>query len=125
MFGGDVTLTDAYSDKVGKNHQWAFSQLEEFRQADVSMVNLEAPFTSAAQPLPGKKFNFKAPVENVQVLQNGGIDIVTLANNHAMDYQSAGLLETTKTLQKAGIQSVGAGENIKAARRPVIMDVKG
>ena len=125
IFGGDVTLTDAYSDKVGKNHQWAFSQLEEFRQADVSMINLEAPFTSAAQPLPGKKFNFKAPIENVQVLQSGGIDIVNLANNHAMDYQSAGLLETTQTLQKAGIQSIGAGENIKAARRPVIMDVKG
>ncbi|MCY7405957.1 MAG: CapA family protein [Alkalinema sp. CAN_BIN05] len=125
MFGGDVTLTDAYTDKVGKNHQWAFSQLEEFRQADVSMVNLEAPFTSASQPLPGKKFNFKAPIENVQVLQSGGIDIVNLANNHAMDYQSAGLLETTQTLQKAGIQSIGAGENIKAARRPVIMDVKG
>ncbi len=125
IFGGDVTLTDAYSDKVGKNHKWAFSQLEEFRQADVSMVNLEAPFTSAAQPLPGKTFNFKAPIENVQVLQSGGIDIVNLANNHAMDYQSAGLLETTQTLQKAGIQSIGAGENIKAARRPVIMDVKG
>ena len=125
IFGGDVTLTDAYTDKVGKNHKWAFSQLEEFRQADVSMVNLEAPFTSAAQPLPGKTFNFKAPIENVQVLQNGGIDIVNLANNHAMDYQSAGLLETTQTLQKAGIQSIGAGENIKAARRPVIMDVKG
>ncbi len=125
IFGGDVTLADAYTDKVGKNHQWAFSQLEEFRQADVSMVNLEAPFTSASQPLPGKKFNFKAPTENVQVLQNGGIDIVNLANNHAMDYQSAGLLETTQILKKAGIQSIGAGENIKAARRPVVMDVKG
>ncbi len=125
IFGGDVTLTDAYTDKVGRNQQWAFSQLEEFRQADISMVNLEAPFTSAAQPLPGKKFNFKAPVENVQALQTGGIDIVNLANNHAMDYQSAGLLETTQTLKKAGIQSVGAGEDIKAARRPVIMDVKG
>lgn len=125
IFGGDVTLTDAYTDKVGKNQQWAFSQLEEFRQADISMVNLEAPFTSAAQPLPGKKFNFKAPVENVQALQTGGIDIVTLANNHAMDYQRAGLIETTQTLKKAGIQSIGAGEDIKAARRPVIMEVKG
>jgi poly-gamma-glutamate capsule biosynthesis protein CapA/YwtB (metallophosphatase superfamily) len=125
IFGGDVTLTDAYTDKVGKNQQWAFSQLEEFRQADISMVNLEAPFTSATQMLPGKKFNFKAPVENVQALQTGGIDIVNLANNHAMDYQRAGLLETTQTLKKAGIQSVGAGEDIKAARRPVIMDVKG
>ncbi len=125
IFGGDVTLTDAYTDKVGKNQQWAFSQLEEFRQADISMVNLEAPFTSATQPLPGKKFNFKAPVENVQALQTGGIDIVNLANNHAMDYQRAGLIETTQTLKKAGIQSIGAGEDIKAARRPVVMDVKG
>jgi poly-gamma-glutamate capsule biosynthesis protein CapA/YwtB (metallophosphatase superfamily) len=125
IFGGDVTLTDAYTDKVGKNQQWAFSQLEEFRQADISMVNLEAPFTSASQPLPGKKFNFKAPVENVQALQTGGIDIVNLANNHAMDYQTAGLVETAQTLKKAGIQSVGAGENIKAARRPVVMEVKG
>jgi poly-gamma-glutamate capsule biosynthesis protein CapA/YwtB (metallophosphatase superfamily) len=125
IFGGDVTLTDAYTDKVGKNQQWAFSQLEEFRQADISMVNLEAPFTSAAQPLPGKKFNFKAPVENVQALQTGGIDIVNLANNHAMDYQRAGLIETNQTLKKAGIQSIGAGEDIKAARRPVVMDVKG
>ncbi len=125
MFGGDVTLTNSYTDKVGKNYQWAFSQLDEFRQADVSMVNLEAPFTSATQPLPGKKFNFKSPIEDVQVLQNGGIDIVNLANNHSMDYQGAGLLETTQTLQKAGIQSIGAGENSKAARRPVIMNVKG
>jgi hypothetical protein len=125
IFGGDVTLTDAYTDKVGKNQQWAFSQLEEFRQADISMVNLEAPFTSAAQPLPGKKFNFKAPVENVQALQTGGIDIVNLANNHAMDYQRAGLIETNQTLKKAGIQSIGAGEDIKSARRPVVMDVKG
>jgi poly-gamma-glutamate capsule biosynthesis protein CapA/YwtB (metallophosphatase superfamily) len=125
MFGGDVTLTNSYTDKVGKNYQWAFSQLDEFRQADVSMVNLEAPFTTATQPLPGKKFNFKSPIEDVQVLQNGGIDIVNLANNHSMDYQGAGLLETTQTLQKAGIQSIGAGENSKAARRPVIMNVKG
>lgn len=125
IFGGDVTLTNAYTDKVGRNQHWSFSQLEEFRQADISMVNLEAPFTSAAQPLPGKKFNFKAPIENVQALQTGGIDIVNLANNHAMDYQRAGLLETTQVLKKAGIQSVGAGEDIKAARRPVVMEVKG
>ncbi len=125
MFGGDVTLTDAYSDKVGRDHQWAFAQLPEYRDADISMVNLEAPFTQANQALPGKKFNFKAPPENVQVLQNGGIDIVNLANNHAMDYQSTGLQETLTTLNKAGIQAVGAGMDVKGARRPVVMEVKG
>ncbi len=125
LFGGDVTLTEAYSDKVGRDHQWAFAQLPESRDADISMVNLEAPFTQQNQALPGKKFNFKAPPENVQVLQNGGIDIVNLANNHTMDYQGAGLQETLATLDKAGIKSIGAGADVKAARRPVVMEVKG
>ncbi|MEB3295592.1 MAG: CapA family protein [Synechococcales bacterium] len=125
LFAGDVTLTNSYSDKVSTDHKWAFAPMEEMRQVDVSMVNLEAPFTTATQPLPGKKHNFKAPLENVQVLQNGGIDIVNLANNHTMDYEAAGLTETLTTLTEAGIQHVGAGLNSQQARRPVIMDVKG
>ena len=59
------------------------------------------------------------------MLQNGGIDIVNLANNHAMDYQGSGLSDTLATLDKAGIQSVGAGTDIKNARRPIVMEVKG
>ena len=125
LFGGDVALTHSYSDKVGRDHQWSFSQLPELREADISMVNLEAPFTQQNQALPGKKFNFKAPPENIQVLQNGGIDIVNLANNHTMDYQGSGLSDTLATLDKAGIQSVGAGTDIKNARRPIVMEVKG
>lgn len=125
LFGGDVALTNSYTDKVGRDFQWSFSQFPELREADISMVNLEAPFTQQNQILPGKKFNFKAPIENVQVLQNGGIDIVNLANNHAMDYQGAGLSDTLATLEKAGIQSVGAGTDLTKARRPIVMEVKG
>jgi hypothetical protein len=125
MFGGDVTLTDAYTDSVGSDRQWAFSAMGEARQADVAMVNLEAPFTTAETPLPDKKFNFKVEPENVQVLKNGGIDLVTLANNHAMDYQAAGLEDTIKILDQAGIRHVGAGRTIEEARRPEILDVKG
>lgn len=125
MFGGDVTLTDAYTDSVGSDRQWAFSAMGEARQVDVAMVNLEAPFTTSTTPLPDKQFNFKAEPENVQVLKNGGIDLVTLANNHAMDYQTAGLEDTIKILDQAGIHHVGAGRTIEEARRPEILDVKG
>ncbi len=125
MFGGDVTLTDAYTDSVGIDRQWAFATMDETRQADVAMVNLEAPFTTSATPLPDKQFNFKVDPENVQVLKNGGIDLVTLANNHAMDYQTAGLDDTIKTLDQAGIRHIGAGHTIEEARRPEILDVKG
>ncbi|KAM3114434.1 CapA family protein [Phormidesmis sp. 146-33] len=125
MFGGDVALTDAYTDLVGSDPKWAFAGLEEYRQADVAMVNLEAPLTTATTPQPNKEFNFKASPETAQILKNGGIDIVNLANNHVMDYQTIGLEETLKTLDQAGIDYVGAGRNAQEARRPEIIDVKG
>ncbi|MGI0492168.1 CapA family protein [Alkalinema pantanalense CENA528] len=125
LFAGDVTLTESYTAKVGNDYHWAFAPFDEARKVDVSMVNLEAPFTTANQALPGKKATFKAPPENVQVLKNGGIDIVNLANNHTMDYEKAGLEQTIKSLSGAGIAHVGAGLNSQEARRPVIMDVKG
>jgi poly-gamma-glutamate synthesis protein (capsule biosynthesis protein) len=125
MFGGDVTLSDAFEDLVGEDYNWAFADMKEYRQADVAMVNLENPLTDATTPLPDKQFNFKADPESVEVLSNGGVDIVTLANNHAMDYEASGLMETLETLDQAGIHHIGAGRDIKEARRPEILEVKG
>jgi poly-gamma-glutamate synthesis protein (capsule biosynthesis protein) len=125
LFSGDVTLSDAFADTVGKDYKWAFAKLDLYRQADLAMVNLENPLTKASTPMPGKQFNFKADPDMVQVLKEGGVDLVTLANNHTMDYQSEGLLETMSTLDKAGILHLGAGRDITEARRPEIIDVKG
>lgn len=125
MFGGDVTLSDSFEKVVGDDYGWAFEKLYEYRKADVAMVNLENPLTRSTLRRPNKQFNFKANPEAVQVLTEGGIDIVTLANNHAMDYEEPGLVETLETLEKAGIHAVGAGRNIQEARRPEIIEVKG
>ncbi len=125
MFGGDVTLSDSFEQKVGDNYSWAFEKLYEYRKADVAMVNLENPLTRSTLKRPNKQFNFKADPEAVQVLTQGGIDIVTLANNHAMDYEEPGLVETLETLEKAGIHAVGAGRDLQEARRPEIIEVKG
>jgi poly-gamma-glutamate synthesis protein (capsule biosynthesis protein) len=125
MFAGDVTLSDSFADVAGKDYKWAFSQLEEYRKADVAMVNLENPLTDATRMRPGKSFNFKADPKSVEFLTAGGVDIVNLANNHTMDYEADGLKETLETLDKAGIHYVGAGRDIKEARRPEIIEVKG
>ena len=125
MFAGDVTLADSFVEAIGKDYKWAFATMDEYRQADLAMVNLENPLTQASTKMAGKQFNFKADPGSVQVLKEGGIDIVNLANNHTMDFQAAGLLETTKTLEEANILHVGAGSDIKEARRPQIVDVKG
>jgi poly-gamma-glutamate synthesis protein (capsule biosynthesis protein) len=125
MFGGDVTLSNSFERVVGNDYDWAFAKLDAYREADVAMVNLENPLTVATTRRPGKSFNFKAHPNSVQVLKDGGVDIVTLANNHTMDYQAAGLKETIATLDQAGIHAVGAGREITEARRPEILEVKG
>lgn len=125
VFGGDVTLSDHFEDVIGTNYSLPFAQLPEYRDADVAMVNLENPLTRSTLRRPNKQFNFKADPDAVKVLTEGGIDIVNLANNHTMDYEKPGLVETIETLEQAGIQAVGAGRDLKEARRPSIIEVKG
>lgn len=125
MFAGDVTLSNSYTDTIGNDHRWAFAEMNEYRQADLAMVNLENPLTRASDPLPDKQFNFKADPDMVNVLKEGGVDLVNLANNHTMDYRDAGLTETVDVLDRAGIWHIGAGRNLEEARRPKIVDVKG
>jgi poly-gamma-glutamate capsule biosynthesis protein CapA/YwtB (metallophosphatase superfamily) len=125
MFGGNVNLSDALGQVSGNDYHWAFANMDEYRQADVAMVNLENPLTRSTLSLGKKQLNFKADPESVKVLAAGGVDIVNLANSHAMDYEEPGLVETINTLNNAGIQHLGAGSNIKEARRPDIIEVKG
>ncbi len=125
MFSGDVTLGEAFEETIGKDYDHAFAAMDEYRQADLAMVNLENPLTKATIPLPDKQFNFKADPESVKVLEKGGVDLVTLANNHTMDFEEAGLTETMDTLDRSGILHLGAGRDEKEARRPEIVEVKG
>ncbi len=125
VFGGDVTLADHFENVIGSNYSLPFAQLSEYRDADLAMVNLENPLTRSTLRRPNKQFNFKANPEAVKVLTEGGIDIVNLANNHTMDYEESGLVETMETLDRAGIHAVGAGRDFKEARRPSIIEVKG
>ena len=125
MFGGNVNLSDALGASAGNDYHWAFANMDEYRQADVAMVNLENPLTRSKLGSGKKQLNFKADPESVKVLTAGGVDIVNLANSHAMDYAEPGLVETMNTLDNSGIQHQGAGRDIKEARRPDIIEVKG
>jgi hypothetical protein len=125
MFGGNVNLLDAIAASAGNDYRWAFANMDEYRQADVSMVNLENPLTRSTLGIGKKQLNFKADPESVKVLTAGGVDLVNLANNHAMDYEEPGLVETINTLNNAGIGHLGAGRDLKEARRPDIIEVKG
>src|SRR5207249_6608406 len=68
-----------------------------------------------------KTFNFRAPPAAVETLVHLGVDCVTLANNHALDYGTEALLDTFEHLRAAGIAWAGAGEDVEAARARAVV----
>ena len=90
------------------------------QEADLLVLNLECCISERGEPwqAPGKSFFFRAPPEAVEVLTLLGVDCVTLANNHALDYGVVALLDTLTHLEAAGIAYVGAGPDVERARAP-------
>ena len=97
------------------------------READVFLVNLECCISDRGLPWPdpAKPFFFRAPPEAVDALTHIGVDCVTLANNHTLDFGEDALADTLSHLDAAGIGHVGAGLDEASARAPVVMDRDG
>ena len=93
--------------------------ISEMKSADIMMLNNEFPYSDRGEPLEDKQFTFRAKTSAVSYLNDLGVDIVSLANNHAYDYGEAAFIDTMTTLEDAGIVYVGAGRNLEEARRPV------
>jgi poly-gamma-glutamate capsule biosynthesis protein CapA/YwtB (metallophosphatase superfamily) len=91
------------------------------RAADVCVVNLECCISERGEPAP-KAFTFRAPPAAVELLVHLGVDCVTLANNHALDYGVEALLDTFAHMREAGIRWAGAGETAEQARAPVVLE---
>ena len=97
------------------------------READVFVLNLECVISERGQPWPepGKPFFFRAPPRATKALQLLGVDCVTLANNHALDFGRDALRDTFRYLSEAGIAWVGAGDDERSARAPVVLERGG
>jgi poly-gamma-glutamate capsule biosynthesis protein CapA/YwtB (metallophosphatase superfamily) len=92
--------------------------------ADLFVLNLECCISERGSPWPalGKPFHFRAPPIAVETLAHLGVDCVTLANNHALDFGQDALLDTIEHLGRAGIAWTGAGGSVEEARRPACME---
>ena len=96
----------------------------ELSAADVAVVNLETAVTDGGTPEP-KQFHFRAPASSYQAVKAAGIDAVSLANNHAMDYGADGLADTLRHAEEAGVPQLGAGSDAAEAYAPWITEVRG
>ncbi len=93
--------------------------------SDITFANLESPIGVTGRPLPGKLIWFRAEPQAVECLARAGIDAVTLANNHTLDFDSENLLETIGILDSKGIAHTGAGRNLAEARKPAVIERNG
>jgi poly-gamma-glutamate synthesis protein (capsule biosynthesis protein) len=97
------------------------------READLLVLNLECCISDRGERWLDRRkpFFFRAPPAAVQTLTLLGVDCVTLANNHALDYGVEALLDTFDRLCMAGIEWVGAGPDCERARAPVVLESGG
>ena len=97
--------------------------LDIMQSVDIMMANNEFPYSNRGTPTPNKTYTFRANPDDVSIMKDMGVDIVSLANNHAYDYGPEALLDTLDTLTGAEIAYVGAGANIDEAIKPAYFKV--
>ncbi|MBW3621023.1 MAG: CapA family protein [Actinobacteria bacterium] len=92
--------------------------------ADLAIVNLETPVGTAGTAA-AKSYSFQAPPALVTALAGAGVDVVSVANNHALDRGVVGLRETLALARAAGLATVGGGDDAAAAYAPARFEVGG
>jgi poly-gamma-glutamate capsule biosynthesis protein CapA/YwtB (metallophosphatase superfamily) len=119
---GDIMLARTIAQQIASHGpQVVFAGVQtELNNADILVGNLECTITSSVNHQ-AKSYTFAAPPETAQSLALAGFDVMSLANNHAMDFGSSGLLDTRAILKQYGIESVGGGLNSAEAHNPVIL----
>lgn len=131
-FSGDISLADdAVTTKQwmasGKDLSQCISPelLEIMNNADIMCVNNEFTFSTRGEPMKGKAYTFRAEPERVALLQEMGVDLALLANNHVFDYGKESILDTFDTLESAGIGYFGAGRTLSEAMEPYYVEIDG
>jgi len=123
-FAGDVNFAGRTARLLG-NPATSFGSIATvLRSADFAAVNLETAVTSGGTPQP-KTYHFRAQPAAFTALRDAGVDLVTMANNHVLDYGPVGLSDTMAAARAARFPYVGIGVNAAAAWAPYLTTIKG
>jgi poly-gamma-glutamate capsule biosynthesis protein CapA/YwtB (metallophosphatase superfamily) len=125
VLAGDVMLgrgVDEALRGMGPEEPWG-DLLPLLHDADVRVVNLECAITAHERPWSRapKAFHFRASPSAAAALRAARIDACSLANNHVLDFEAPGLLDTIGHLDRAGIGHAGAGRDLGEASRPALV----
>lgn len=126
-FGGDVMMTSYfknYIDSKGVDYMWE-DVSELIQSADYSIFNLETSVSLRGKDTKPSGYGFRSEPSTLEGLKNAGIDMVSLANNHVMDYGREAFSDTLTHLDEYGIKHIGAGENLEDASKVIYEEING
>jgi poly-gamma-glutamate synthesis protein (capsule biosynthesis protein) len=123
---GDVSLDPGYiSTYATQGYGYAWSGLGGlFRRDDLTVVNVECPVTDRGSQL-SKEFSFHGTSAALPAMRDAGVDVGSLANNHAYDRGPDGVVDSRRNMETAGIAAVGAGKDQTQALRPATFQIRG
>jgi poly-gamma-glutamate synthesis protein (capsule biosynthesis protein) len=123
---GDIMLDRGLGYNLSQGHlAYPFAKVADILQAaDLTVGNMESAMGTVGEPAP-KSYPFRAPPEAAEALALSGFDVISLANNHGMDYGPEALVQALDLLRAANVQPIGAGQHRAAAHAPYITEVNG
>lgn len=131
-FVGDMYLGDTlynHYQSAGNNISGFMDDniANNFKDVDIMVVNHEYASTNLPESNKDKRqlYNFKAPTDREILWKELGVDVLSLANNHAMDYGEQSLFDTIETLDKLELAHIGAGKNLEDAKKAYITKING
>ena len=127
LLGGDILIEEElqnFIDDFGKDYP--IKKLQSVLAGhDIVFANLEAPIGTEGEKVTGKPYSFLVHPKYAEGIKKMHLDVVSIANNHTMDYGEKALYSTINWLNSNKIKYVGAGANLEDARKPVIFNKKG
>lgn len=126
VFAGDILLDGYVGNQITKyGANYPFVKVAPIlKKADMAFANLETPISTKGKAA-DKMFSFRSKPATLKGLTYAGIDGVTLANNHILDYGQDAMLDTLLHLDKFNIGYTGAGKNIEEAFKPYTQTIQG
>ncbi len=123
---GDICLAGGVERAAGRSPRtYPFTAMRQtLRSADIAFGNLECALSTRGRRVP-KKYNFRGSPWWAKRLAEAGFDVVSLANNHSMDYGRTALRDTVNCLREAGVQPIGGGLDLVDAHALRVLERRG
>lgn len=125
VFGGDIHFDGVLGDRLERDPASILDGLQPaLRDADLAVVNLETAIGGSGRPV-AKAFNFRASAAALPALTDAGVDVISMANNHGLDFGEEGLAETLDAIDFLGSPVIGIGRDEDDAYRPFTTTING